>query len=238
MLVRVRVPALFATDVTVVQSHVPALVHALALRPIAGEGMILRDTWTHIAQGDILVVAAFPRGTLTVPHVHAPGPLRSEGVTVFRPGGDRQATNVAVQDMVVVDAVVPEATPFVQAVRVHLRLLALVLVRVLAPVLAHDLRLIRRTRDTPEAGPVLGHSVEVGEATVGMISETADPGRQYSVSATMTSTVLQVWKTTGICYGEEQSFTQNGGIVGKEWRVFIVSNDFGHPILICLLYEA
>lgn len=188
MLVRARVFALFATDVIVVRSHVPALVHALALHPIAGGGTMLRDSRTHTAQGAFSVVAALPRETSTVPHVLVPGP-RTEGLTVFRPGGDRRATSVEAQDMVADDAVAPEAIQFVQVVRVRLPLHALVpvLVRALVRVPAHDLRLILRTRGTPEADLGLGQSVEAEEATVGMISEIADPGHQNSISVNMTS---------------------------------------------------
>lgn len=175
MLVRARVLGLFVTDVIVVQFHAPVLVHALALRSIVGEGTMLRDTRIHTVQGAISVVAVFPRETPTVPHVHVRGP-HSEGVTVSRPGDDRQATSVAAQGTVADGAVVLEVTRFVQAGRVRL------LLHVLAPVLALDLRLILHTRDTPEADPDPGHSVEAGGATVGMISEIADPGHQYSDS--------------------------------------------------------
>lgn len=184
MLVRARVFALFATDVIVVHSHVPALVHALALHPIAGGGTMLRDSRTHTAQGAFSVVAALPRETSTVPHVLVPGP-RTEGLTVFLPGGDRRATSVEAQDMVADDAVAPEAIQFVQVVRVRLPLHALVPVLVRA--LVRDLRLILRTRGTPEADLGLGQSVEAEEATVGMISGIADPGHQNSISVNMTS---------------------------------------------------
>lgn len=181
MLVRARVPALFVTDVIVVQFHVLALVHALALRSIVGEGTMLRDTRTHTVQGAISVVAVFPRETPTVPHVHVRGP-HSEGVTASRRGDDRQATSVAARDTAAEGAVGLEVTRFVQAGRVRL------LLHVLARALALDLRLILHTRDTPEADPDPGHSVEAGGATVGMISGIADPGHQYSDSVmSMTS---------------------------------------------------
>lgn len=87
--------------------------------------------------------------------------------------------------MVADDAVAPEAIQFVQVVRVRLPLHALVPVLVRA--LVRDLRLILRTRGTPEADLGLGQSVEAEEATVGMISGIADPGHQNSISVNMTS---------------------------------------------------
>jgi hypothetical protein len=102
--------------------------------------------------------------------------------TAFHQDGDLQATNVAELGTEGADAVAPGATLCGPAARAHERPPVLVL--------AHALRLIRRTRGTAGAELGLGLSVGARGVTVGMTSEIAGPGLQRSLLCILVSSKI------------------------------------------------